>query len=305
MISTNMNEAIARLQEQRAQLAKLLEYPNSLASPSHIRQLPPEIMSEIFKMIVAGREIDFSAQWFGYGKTYERRIVATSRLFPLTWVCDSWRNILLSQPTFWSSHFIEFSAHTTVYSPTAPALKECLLRAGTLPLDLTVYVKDNPSDVDDAAWTRSVDAITSYASRWKSLAFKLDGTPKKTQVTVYQSSRLLISRLNITAPHTMAVSHGIMDIFKIEHSSTPQIASSDDAVSASHRYYRTPKLDLPGNWDLYWSPLRGFTPAMSPVANVDCNYVSSFKGQICIVIEVNLRVLPPLSSFNIENQLHA
>ncbi|KAE9405770.1 hypothetical protein BT96DRAFT_317190 [Gymnopus androsaceus JB14] len=74
------DEAIARLQEQRAQLAKLLEYPKSLASPSHIRQLPPEIMSEIFKMIVAGREIDFSAQWFGYGKGYERKMVATVAL---------------------------------------------------------------------------------------------------------------------------------------------------------------------------------------------------------------------------------
>ncbi|KAE9405772.1 hypothetical protein BT96DRAFT_988269 [Gymnopus androsaceus JB14] len=110
-----------------------------------------------------------------FPSTHGTKLYTTSRLFPLTWVCYSWRNILLSQPTFWSSHFIKFSAHTTVYSPTAPALKECLLHAGTLPLDLTVYVKDNPSDVDDAAWTRSVDAITSYASRWKSLAFKLDG----------------------------------------------------------------------------------------------------------------------------------
>ncbi|KAE9396939.1 hypothetical protein BT96DRAFT_824013, partial [Gymnopus androsaceus JB14] len=86
------DDAIARLQDQRNQLDKIVQYLKSLISP--IRKLPPDVLGEIFELVTADQFIEL--------KIHRYRARGIGRVFRLTWICSWWRKLNLSRPTLWS-----------------------------------------------------------------------------------------------------------------------------------------------------------------------------------------------------------
>ncbi|KAE9394916.1 hypothetical protein BT96DRAFT_923164 [Gymnopus androsaceus JB14] len=143
-------------------LSKVLELEKSLLSP--IRNLPPEIMSLVFQFI-AGRYRVILQQ------STSSPIDASDSIFPLTWACSWWREIIVSQPSFWTSLCIE-AVSTDNFEATGSLLKECLRRAGNV---LPLHFRLRLSNVElSAPGLRGVlDALAEAASRWKDLKVRL------------------------------------------------------------------------------------------------------------------------------------
>ncbi|KAJ3873599.1 hypothetical protein F5051DRAFT_418819, partial [Lentinula edodes] len=89
------DDAIARLQKQRAQLAKAMTCQKSLLSP--IRKLPSDVLIHIFHLVSEDSIL------FNESPNEKASRTFIGAIFSLTWVCSVWRNLALSQPSLWSS----------------------------------------------------------------------------------------------------------------------------------------------------------------------------------------------------------
>ncbi|KAF9069087.1 hypothetical protein BDP27DRAFT_1325997 [Rhodocollybia butyracea] len=167
-ISTNIEQydiAIAQLQTKRDQLAKSLEYPQSLLAP--IRKLPTDVMIEIFQQ--ATHPIQFFP-FFGFRPT------CSGEVFTLSWVCSWWRTLIFAQPTLWSSidltlENLRFSSKVSLLSLDG-ALKECLRRSGmSAPLHLNLEFSS--MGLNESETFNILDALAEHASRWKKLRIYL------------------------------------------------------------------------------------------------------------------------------------
>ncbi|KAE9396927.1 hypothetical protein BT96DRAFT_996320 [Gymnopus androsaceus JB14] len=130
------DDAIARLQDQRNQLNKVLQSRKSLLSP--IRKLPPDVLGEIFELVTADQFI---------GLEIHRSIArGIGRVFVLTWTCSWWRELILSRPTLWSRIHLTLARSTTTdaESQFTNMTEEVLLRSGTTPLCLKLLRNGEP-----------------------------------------------------------------------------------------------------------------------------------------------------------------
>ncbi|KAJ4464217.1 hypothetical protein C8J55DRAFT_404192, partial [Lentinula edodes] len=87
------DDAIARLQKQRAQLAKAMTCQKSLLSP--IRKLPSDVLIHIFHLVSEDSIL------FNESPNEKASRTFIGAIFSLTWVCSVWRNLALSQPSLW------------------------------------------------------------------------------------------------------------------------------------------------------------------------------------------------------------
>ncbi|KAE9385517.1 hypothetical protein BT96DRAFT_928755 [Gymnopus androsaceus JB14] len=144
---------------QRVQLAKILELQESLLSP--IRTLPPEIMSEIFEFVIF--ELDTPER-----NTVEPGVIRAcvrGSIYPLTWVSSWWREIIVSQPSFWSCLLVELAEPVL---DIIPILGMCLARSGAAPLRLGLL----PGKIELTPGLCSVlDDLARHADRWKEFVF--------------------------------------------------------------------------------------------------------------------------------------
>ncbi|KAE9396126.1 hypothetical protein BT96DRAFT_121133 [Gymnopus androsaceus JB14] len=140
---------------RRVQLAKLLELQESLLL-APIRRLPPEILSEIFKLVAPGPIL--------VRPGFSRR--AGISIFPLAWVSSLWREIIVSQPSFWSVLGMELAE--LCLDIEHAILRVCLARSGTVPICLYLLC----SQVElNLGLCRVLDDLARHADKWK--VFKL------------------------------------------------------------------------------------------------------------------------------------
>jgi len=161
---------ILRREPYEVESAKILELAKSLFSP--IRRLPPEIMSLIFQF-----EAD---ELILICRTTTTRNPSnfSGFIFLLTWVCTWWREIILSQPSFWTSMKISSSSLSAndQFETTNSLLRECLLRAGsTMPLRFHIFLGLGVR-LSAPGLSGVLDALAEVASRWKE--FRV-GVPSK------------------------------------------------------------------------------------------------------------------------------
>ncbi|KAE9396928.1 hypothetical protein BT96DRAFT_93585 [Gymnopus androsaceus JB14] len=131
------DDAIARLQAQRNQLDKIVQYQKSLISP--IRKLSPDLLGEIFELVTADQFIILGTYRFG-PHSFARGI---GRVFRLTWICSWWRKLILSRPTLWSRIQLRLDdVHAIKVSQFINMMVEVLLRSGTTPLCLKIDEPD-------------------------------------------------------------------------------------------------------------------------------------------------------------------
>ncbi|KAE9394046.1 hypothetical protein BT96DRAFT_943457 [Gymnopus androsaceus JB14] len=115
--------------------------------------------------------------WFETDETILIRRIATSAsdksnfsgfIFLLTWVCAWWREIILSQPSFWTSMMISSSSYLAIdnFETANSLLRECLLHAGsTMPFCFGVFLFD--VQLSAPGLSDVLDALAGVASRWK------------------------------------------------------------------------------------------------------------------------------------------
>ncbi|KAE9401732.1 hypothetical protein BT96DRAFT_1018033 [Gymnopus androsaceus JB14] len=142
---------------RRIQLAKKLELQESLLSP--IRRLPPEILSEILKLVTPDTII--------VQRGFRSR--AGDSIFPLTWVSFWWRETIVSQPSFWSC--LELRSPEPVLGSIIPILRVCLARSGTAPICLHLHFHQT----ELTPWLCNVlDDLAQHADRWRELKSTVD-----------------------------------------------------------------------------------------------------------------------------------
>ncbi|KAE9396931.1 hypothetical protein BT96DRAFT_1021118 [Gymnopus androsaceus JB14] len=127
------DDAIARLQDQRNQLDKIVQYQKSLISP--IRKLSPDVLGEIFELVTTDQFINL--------EIYGSKARGIGRVFGLTWICSWWRKLILSRPTPWSRIQLRLDDLNAINtSQFINMMEEVLLRSGTTPLCLKLTRDD-------------------------------------------------------------------------------------------------------------------------------------------------------------------
>lgn len=148
------------------------------AQPSPFQKLPTEILTLIFGLATAMKRMMIYLDWIhDEGKIHHFRY--SGEIFPLTWVCSEWRQIILSSPSFWTSYAIRESfVHSSkielfnpkLSNPMINCLNELLLRSGTaapLCLRLTFHgLMDRTYPV--------LNALIQHTSRWKEVTLEFE-----------------------------------------------------------------------------------------------------------------------------------
>ncbi|KAF9067261.1 hypothetical protein BDP27DRAFT_1328942 [Rhodocollybia butyracea] len=119
----------------RSQLSRVLELQESLFAP--IRILPLDVLTDIFKLVIETSSKPGITSW--------KSPKLSGCIFALTWICSRWRDMALSNSTFWSR--IQVIHGFWDEPPTAEVtafLNECILRSGvSVPMSITISSRRN------------------------------------------------------------------------------------------------------------------------------------------------------------------
>lgn len=126
-------------EDDRVYLEKTLRCQESLLAP--IRTLPSEVLILILNLVIGD---DFTI------KLTTGPFQCVGAIIP--WVCFRWREIIISQPLFWTSlHLLgRLHAADADFHAMGEVLRECLLRCGTAPLHLKIYFRGWKSHIPPA-----------------------------------------------------------------------------------------------------------------------------------------------------------
>ncbi|KAE9411484.1 hypothetical protein BT96DRAFT_983222 [Gymnopus androsaceus JB14] len=153
------DDAIARLQERRDFVTKIVAHQKSLVSP--IRRLPPDILGSIFGL-VAEEPILLNTRTSSQ---------CTGAILPSSWVCSWWRNLILHQPTLWSR--IDFRlGPVDDNSEFTSIVREVLLRSGPttlLCLSLDLFETRETYPLASSGLLRILRTLKEHTTRWKDL----------------------------------------------------------------------------------------------------------------------------------------
>ncbi|KAL0058046.1 hypothetical protein AAF712_015296 [Marasmius tenuissimus] len=151
---------------EQATLRRNISYYLSVSS-SPIRQLPPEILHDIFLFAA-------TSEWntFGVGGSRAHPCIQAgpptgtwkSTAFALSSVCTLWRAIALNSPQLWSRIAVRVCQRSL--EPT----RLCTLRSGNHPL--SVYIEDYLVD----RHTESIDHLLRHRNRWADINVENAGT---------------------------------------------------------------------------------------------------------------------------------
>jgi hypothetical protein len=145
-----LDETIASLQLRRADLLQSVKVHRAALSP--IRRLPPEILGEIFSLVVR-------ATFHSY--TVEQTPLTQHAPWLFTRVCRHWSAVALSNSALWSTILRDHDR--TEENPGAlPLTKLCLERSGNVPLNVTIFQEMGVSDPHLVVF----DTVLASSARW-------------------------------------------------------------------------------------------------------------------------------------------
>ncbi|KAF5346523.1 hypothetical protein D9756_010018 [Leucocoprinus leucothites] len=138
-----LQEDLSQLQRKKTRLRTFTSYCSNLKAP--IACLPAETLLEVFSQFLpeSGVYIGCRAPLSTRGPT----------IFQLSAICFSWRNLLLSQPLFWSKVMLSLPHSETsvptrtldiVYANALTRLNLCYRRAGDMLMSLTLEAHGDP-----------------------------------------------------------------------------------------------------------------------------------------------------------------
>ncbi|KAE9402253.1 hypothetical protein BT96DRAFT_918276 [Gymnopus androsaceus JB14] len=177
---SQIEKILKDLLKQRVEIEQFVNQSSSLLAP--IRRLPPEILTEIFLLVWATRTDS------DMGITVRHR-KASGAVFPLSWVCSFWRDIIRSRGIFWSSFEIDLrciGSGLPFGFKASPSLIKSFSRSQAAPMSLRLnfgcmkYIL--PAQI------RLMTALNNSSKKWKDL--HLDFT-EVTMIYSHLPSRLL------------------------------------------------------------------------------------------------------------------
>ncbi|KAF9004758.1 hypothetical protein BDQ17DRAFT_1408716 [Cyathus striatus] len=147
--------AVELLQTRLLNTRTFLNFQRSLWSP--MRNLPTELLSDIFIYVCAGEDLDVGLN--------------TGSIWKLQQVCVRWQEVVQSTPTLWNTFKMEMNIFTSVYneSHVTQRVEACLEYSGNAPLTISILPHE--------AWifsTDILDIIAKHAYRWYSFAIDAD-----------------------------------------------------------------------------------------------------------------------------------
>ncbi len=177
-----------------AMAPKELQRPTAMQSVFPIKQIPREILAEIFWNSMPEIASD---------QMPAQMLRRAAPLLPCS-VCSSWRELALAMPELWSSVGIMIRNPDMDPSAAAHIIDTWLKRSGTLPLTLNIgqlsLVYDNPRSRAKPALVKSIlAAFYSHSSRWQHVALYL-----------YDTRSLSLPQLNAPLLRSLELA-GIMD----------------------------------------------------------------------------------------------
>jgi hypothetical protein len=173
-----LDEATAALQLRRADLLQSVKFHKSFLSP--VRRLPPEILGEIFSLVVhAGFPDD--------------RDLPVTQYAPwlFTRVCRHWSAVALANPSLWSMIYLNLDDRRGELGAVS-LTKLRLQRSGNLPLTIRIV-----QDAGDDSFHPVLDVVLASSERWRTadLNFSYPLLPQITRIRGHLSSltTLLVS----------------------------------------------------------------------------------------------------------------
>ncbi|KAF9070696.1 hypothetical protein BDP27DRAFT_1446795 [Rhodocollybia butyracea] len=141
---------------------------------SLLRRLPLEVLCQIFTFFIRADPDDVKPSWLPFFCSLT--INEDGWLYPtmlLTWVCSSWRRIVLGYPFFWNSAFISLPAYLN-HPSAQKVLDHYISHSADLTLDFAIahrgkYYPEPPEDEcvrETVAIDTLYDSLTNECSRW-------------------------------------------------------------------------------------------------------------------------------------------
>ncbi|KAJ8089094.1 hypothetical protein PM082_014342 [Marasmius tenuissimus] len=170
-LETRIQELSASMQSLKEARAHIVQKKHILSSILHpIRRLPPEILSEIFR-IRAFNEMDLERNDFP-GSLDTRKAPWT-----LSQVCRTWRLVAVSMPDLWTQ--VNVSWAEAVISPQRAASLESMLsiqlkRSQDQPLSISFYSGETSEAPYGRLQGRLLSLLCLRASQWRSACLEID-----------------------------------------------------------------------------------------------------------------------------------
>lgn len=171
-----VNTTLPDLQECTNKIISLQILQSQETPLSPFQKLPTEIIVVIFILATTSDRgmICLSPIYDARGGI--RRFQCSWEIFPVSWVCSEWRQIILSTPSFWTSYqfketevFLSHHSNIDAYISMNIFLNELLLRSGTA-ASLCLHLAFGPGCIGS---TYSVpDALIQRTSRWKEVTLE-------------------------------------------------------------------------------------------------------------------------------------
>lgn len=196
----HLGQSLAKLSRERVEVEKSIEDHTRILSP--IRQLPPEILSEIFMACLPSRD---------EVKRFGRIGVHCAPVWGLSHVSRHWRQITLSNPRLWSCITINLELRSRQWKPLDDRLaypfhlvKTWLVRSADVPLTIVFWCCTGVSFHS----LQLLELFIAQSHRWKAVDLWLGGAHYRKlndvtgRVPLLQRLRIEANLRGITSPIT-------------------------------------------------------------------------------------------------------
>ncbi|KAK7043200.1 hypothetical protein VNI00_008554 [Paramarasmius palmivorus] len=248
-------DEIARLRAEQDELQSFIDDHLKLVSP--IRQVPADVLREIFHCCIPGHELPTPS--------------ALDAPLLFTAVCRLWRQVAVATPRLWNRVHIALPSPTNRYSFITPKFRSFmhfwgegvqtwLQRSGSMPLLLSISSRD-PDHLDiegctelDTLHGNVAQQLLPFASRWKSLSLDVsDGVREILTMTTVELSSLEELKSRRWDPYSGQESPVELSLKTVLQS----------APSLRKLYMNGPPLHLPIRWNcltelVIWHDWRGW-----------------------------------------------
>ncbi|KAJ6501880.1 hypothetical protein C8R45DRAFT_1091808 [Mycena sanguinolenta] len=274
-----LDTAIASLQLRRSELQQSIKTHKAILSP--IRRLPPEIIGEIFSLVVHATFC-----------VHVRPPVTEHAPWVFTRVCRHWSAVALATPALWSTIFVDLDR--VGHGRELPLTKLCLARSKSAPLTVHIFHERGGYNSHLA---EVLDTVLDLSDRWKTVNLHIISSFHATcqllrQLTSIRNlsnlRTLLISIPLYTTGEDTVFDAAFWDIFAF----TPQLRSLEALAWDARHWLRTP-FSLP--WHQLTRVRTTFTSnaeALSTLRGLALIVECKFAFQRIEVLPVDSRTIP-------------
>ncbi|KAJ7745495.1 hypothetical protein B0H14DRAFT_3897495 [Mycena olivaceomarginata] len=217
-----LDEALASLQLRRADLVQSVKTHKPILSP--IRYIPPEILGEIFSLVVR--------KTFYFEDISEVAPPVTQHApWLFTRICRRWSDVALSTPALWSMIFLDFDCAGE--RGAVRLTNTCLQRSANMPLTIKIF-----QEVGSQTSHLLLAAALSSSERWEVADLYMQPWLLQ-KMAIMNGSFSALKTLLVSVNMNGDEDEGLDEVFWNMFAVAPQLRSLQ-AVSSMDGFLRTP-----------------------------------------------------------------